>query len=256
MSGDKYFPLTSFAARIAGKAGWQFGELALTPEEAEESVRSEGQEVLEFRVVSEGLGRRWKDNGEPDVGGPQAWVFQSAGWYLDPVAKLWRAPDEMIDRPGFPASWVPRINVIDEPPDAGWWYVTLSTSGLSTQVNISRIYDPIDDLLAWLERIAKGVDARVLVDCEGRYRHFIAFSEKDGVRFIVDEHDSGHRRAIDVLIDRHALVVPFMRALRRLFDDPAYVAQWSSYGVDEGEPLPSYRMEATEVALRLAGYAV
>ena len=117
--------------------------------------------------------------------------------------------------------------------DAGWIRMLLTVGESSLTVRLSHIYDPLPDMLAWLEAITIGVEeCGFRVDEEGAFVNFSAHKQlraDDQSRVytvinIVPQYDVQPLQAIMPTTD---LVAAFYRAFRTFADSPGYVRkQW------------------------------
>lgn len=117
--------------------------------------------------------------------------------------------------------------------DVGWISMLLTSGGRSLRFRLSHIYDPLPDMLAWLEAITIGVEeCGFRVDEEGAFVNFSAHKQLRAddqsrvytVLNVVPQYDVQPLQAIMPTTD---MVAAFYRAFRTFADSPEYVReQW------------------------------
>lgn len=117
--------------------------------------------------------------------------------------------------------------------DAGWISMLLTSGEISLKLRLSHIYDPLPDMLAWLEAIVIGVEeCGFSVDEEGAFVNFSAHKQLRAddqsrvytVLNVVPQYDVPH---LQVTLPTFDLVDIFYRAIREFADSPEYVrTQW------------------------------
>lgn len=117
--------------------------------------------------------------------------------------------------------------------NAGWISMLLTFGESSLTIRLSHIYDPLPDMLAWLEAIVIGVEeCGFRVDEEGAYVNFSASKQS----FASNEHRSYtilnvepqyDMPPLQLTLPTFDLVGIFYRAFREFADSPEYVrTQW------------------------------
>lgn len=117
--------------------------------------------------------------------------------------------------------------------DAGWISMLLTSGNSSLRLRLSHVYDPLPDMLAWLEAVVIGVEeCGFRVDEEGAFVNFSAHKQlrtDDQSRFytalnIVPQYDVPPLQAT---LPTYDLVEIFYRAFRAFADSSEYVReQW------------------------------
>lgn len=124
--------------------------------------------------------------------------------------------------------------------DAGWILMRLAAGEHSLTVRLSHVFDPLPDMLAWLEAMTIGVEeCGFRVDEEGAFVKFSArkqFCTSDPSRVyttidVVPEYDV---RPIQITLPTRDLVAIFYRAFREFADSTAYVReQWEYISLEQ-----------------------
>jgi hypothetical protein len=118
-------------------------------------LREKGVAVLEARLINRGAVRvRAGEDYQPSLFG--ALHAPQEGWSFDQVARCWRAPGESVTDPGGEPEPVTAVVAKLEKPRAGWMHLILMAGSGKTVVSMSDVYDPVPDLLRWLEDLTDG----------------------------------------------------------------------------------------------------
>lgn len=114
-------------------------------------------------------------------------------------------------------------------PQAGWVNVEVPPLHEGWEIRCSEVFDPMPDLLEWLEKIAAGSPAATWsIDEEGFYSqlHFVGIphspSDPDTYLLHIQTNCNGLLRIRGVKVERRVLVASFYRGLRTMAEDPAY----------------------------------
>lgn len=144
--------------------------------------------------------------GDPFEGyDPPSWARSRAGeegWWHDHLSHCWRAPDEYIAKPYQEPREVEALAAAMSPPEWGWIDLTLASEETSVTIRCSSVFDPIRELLGWLESIIAGNHPRMSIDQEGSHAelHVLPGTLKAREQQRVDERSP--RVQFVVLIDR------------------------------------------------------
>ena len=114
-------------------------------------------------------------------------------------------------------------------PEAGWVHIRIIPLHELYAIHCSYIWDPLPDMIAWLEQIAGGdTDAVWFVDQEGdasRLQFYAARDRTDGpgdFLLHIQTDDHGITRIRGVRVDRRQLVEAFYRAFRAMTEHADY----------------------------------
>ena len=141
------------------------------------------------------------------------------------------------------------LDVTFAPPDYGWIDVTVSSGGGHFAGSLSYVYDPFENIVAFLEKVLDGHEADLGIDGEGEvYVWGVRGHERDDlVRFGIWSSDGGARTKLvpmlDIGIDRRLLVKAIYEAIWVIWEQPdhwTFIENWLLYenpGVSwEGHP--------------------
>ena len=238
---DESYPITLFAARLVGEEGWIVGEEAMKPDQVAEAFRENGQELEEFRVISRGAGRKWDENGEPDLSHSDYWQAQADGWSYDELADCWRAPGENVTPFESVPKSVTTVDVEFGTTHSGWLPIRMSAGDQKFEIDASELYPPFEDLIAWLESIVEAKEARFTADLEGSYAEFFAFETAidDRVRVVVAlsenlTEDGDRKIVLDIDVDRVTFAGRLYRSLRTYANGPDFNRyEWAAVSIHE-----------------------
>jgi len=117
--------------------------------------------------------------------------------------------------------------------DAGWISMLLTYGENSLTVRLSHIYDPLPDMLAWLEAIVIGVEeCGFCVDEEGAFVNFSAHKQlraddQSRVYTVLNVAPQYDVQPLQAIMPTTDLVAVFYRAFREFADSSEYVrTQW------------------------------
>lgn len=123
----------------------------------------------------------------------------------------------------------------------------LRSSGIEYLISLSFVFDPFDDIRLFLQRLAQGDDAQLLIHDEGHF-HFFRASETDASgRFrlglwntLALQSRDGRTYDLspvwDVMVERHDFVRSFYQAILEVWaqpDDLAFRRAWFNFTEDE-----------------------
>jgi hypothetical protein len=135
-------------------------------------------------------------------------------------------------------------------PSAGWWPIIVSADGAIVEIWASNVYDPLPNLLAWLERLVSNGAARVLIDEEGMQKEFLVYpKEQELVRLIVLHHFDMVETRLDVMLNLRDLVGQLYAAIRRLAVDEVFDREWLFNDEQDAAPRPRLSSETVEAFL-------
>lgn len=252
-----------YAVRLVGQTGWMLDDSELAPARYEEAVHQAGFAIAAIETVCKFV--TIKSIGPP--GRFDVVCARWGQWTYDPVAACWRAPDEPMTLPADDPLMVPALKVILEPSEDGWMPATIGAGSMHVAFDISEVFDPFPDMIAWLEKLVEGRSARLTIDIEGiqLLLHVVETENPARVRFRVDwdRRDLGAGIVpsdIDIVIERASLIGAFHRALIRFSEDEMMVREWASWVgpyVDDpaGEPRLPYSLISERVDHHLRGEA-
>lgn len=210
-----------YAARIVGLDGWHLEESTQDVGGFREVLAQRGLAVAELvelydYVVCTKLGESFV---------PNQCFHNSAygeGWGRDSAADCWHAPHELDRRFPGPTVAVDRLDVTYALPEFGWIDTTIRAGERIIEFSMSEVFDPVPDLLDWLERLVEGCFGRVSMDVEGWYVDFHSFAQDGWVRFVVEEGGDGRSMTLDISIDRIALLAGLYCPLVTLWESDAF----------------------------------
>lgn len=112
--------------------------------------------------------------------------------------------------------------------DAGWISMWITAKNNRMEVRLSHIYDPIPDLLAWLESITIGVQkCGFSVDEEGSFTYFDAIRSQKSMRLKINKSYGSIK--IDLDLTRRELVKEFYESLINFAHSDQYIpSQWET----------------------------
>jgi hypothetical protein len=206
-----------FAIRNGMGQGWRLVETTMTQAEL---VTALGELASEVRFVMECLTKTPPD-GIVDIEGGSIWTGLAHDWVFDDLAHCWRAPDEALTLPPGTTPTVEGLTFELGMPNIGWMSVTLQAANQTCTFEASTVFDPFEALTAWLESVASGQMARLLINIEGvNMGLHVVEPAGETVRFVVtNDSDEPLTHEIDVRIGRTALV-------RGIYQP--FVATWES----------------------------
>ncbi|BAI70867.1 hypothetical protein AZL_002290 [Azospirillum sp. B510] len=209
------------AARIVGRDGWHLEESTQDADGFREALAQRGMAVAELVEIEHWTLRVPAD--EPFTPSNRFHdTAYRAGWGYDAGADCWHASHERDRRFPGPTLNVDRLDVTYALPDVGWIDTTIRAGERVIEFSMSEVFDPIPALLNWLERLAGGSFGRISMDVEGWYVDFHCFAEGDRVRFVVEEGWDGRSMALDIRIDRIALLAGLYCPLVALWESDAF----------------------------------
>ena len=189
---EEMIPFVLFAVRFPGHTGWRPEYIETEFAGAAEAITKKYPDALEFRVITRGSCKKsvFSDKLEDNMSG--SGLLCGFGWYYDALEERWLAPDEEANRPDTPV--LPAaVCIYAEPPEYGWWRLRLqfnpysdSESGLwhqdrlpqkmiQCEIRCSNVFDPVGDIISFVEKIKKEKDARIMIDEEGCFVHMLAW---------------------------------------------------------------------------------
>lgn len=216
-----------FCVRLKGQDGWRLEEANCDRDAFIALLRSQGIDDAEVVEVGRG-GRRVgyvsSDEGERAKG---------LGWCFDEQSDCWRAPDEpLIPPPGAPVT-VDSVAATFMPPESGWIRTTVKAGEQSVEFEISNVYDPVIDIVQWLEKVLDGGYPRLMMNMEGWFCEFHIFPADAGggdeVRYVVVEMNCGRKIALDIRINRTALLAGLYHSLVSYWESDAFAQEWREW---------------------------
>jgi hypothetical protein len=222
-----------FCVRLKGQDGWRLEEAACDRDAFIALLHSQGVDEAEVVEVGRG-GRRVGYVSSDDGESAKGW-----GWCFDEQGDCWRAPDEaLIPPPGAPVT-VDSVAATFMPPRSGWIRTTLKAGEQSVEFEISNVYDPVIDIVQWLEKLLDGGHPRLMMNMEGWFCEFHIFpadaGDEEEVRFVVVEMNYGRKIALDIRINRTALLAGLYNTLVSYWESDAFAQEW-----DEWDYMPLY----------------
>lgn len=213
-----------FALRNRTGEGWRLVETTMTQVELEAAL---GQAPEDVRFVMECL-TRTPPEGILEIEGGSIWTGLAHDWVFDDVAGCWRAPDEALNL--AKGRTAPAEDLVFElgPPNIGWMAVTLQAAGQVSTFEVSTVFDPFQALTPWLEAIASGQLARLLINIEGvNMGLHVVEPVGDTVRFVVtNDAEEVLIHEIDVRISRAALVRGIYLPFVETWESEALARSW------------------------------
>ena len=216
-----------FALREAGSEGWRLVETTLTEDAFLSELERLGIAAVEVRFVMECLTKS-PPEGVAEVEGGSIWTGTAHDWVYDESAQCWRAPDEpLLIAKGEPVD-VDKVDFELGYPSIGWMPVTITAGGQVAAFEASTVFDPFDQLTAWLEAIAAGRSARQLINIEGvNMGLHVLEPQGDTVRFVVtNDSEDDLVIELDVRIARDALIRSIYLPFLEFWEGDALAAGW------------------------------
>ena len=132
----------------------------------------------------------------------------------------------------------PRLEVTFSDCNAGWMYMSVRAGNLrADNIVLSQVYDPITQLLAWLEALAAGLHSCAFqFDDENQNVRIAAeHAPSEGMRLTITRPD--HQPPVfSAIVARESIVFGFYSALVAFSESDAYVpAEWED-DVDWTDP--------------------
>ena len=195
----------------------------------------------EVRFVMECLTKA-PPEGIVEIEGGSIWTGLAHDWVFDELANCWRAPDEAlrlaVGSPPFVQSLTFELGL----PNIGWMPVHIQAGAQVSAFEASTVFDPFEALTPWLEAIAAGQLARLLINIEG-VNMGLHVVEPDGetVRFVVtNDSEEALVHEIDVRIGRAALVqgiyLPFVETWESDLLAGSWRREWRYDDDDDPDP--------------------
>lgn len=156
----------------------------------------------------------------------------------------------MIDYPEFASelpSCVVRVAVELSDPKYGWMNLQLRSPQITYDIALSFVFDPFDDIRVFLECVAQGNGAQLLIHDEGHFHFFRAGKTAANGQFRLGlwntlEQQSRDGRSYDlapvwdVMAERDAFVRSFYRAVLNVWGQPGELAfrrAWFNFTEEE-----------------------
>ena len=254
---------------------WEIDAVFLSPAEVETLWRSIHTEDISLRVIAErdALVKPGADDLDT-LDCLRSSKPRSYGWWRDVRTGLWVAPDQPIRAPTRTPSWSVDLACSFVPMGAGWIKLILAASQhrlsdrarhdpVHAEVWLSSIFDPVRELLRWMEQVLRGEHPRMAIDEEGVHVEFHALpvhraQESDGTDANVEERpddvearacirllvlrdsDASPRILLDAVLSRRVLVRSMYRAfLHAQASYPVEMSRWPYKGLacDRSGPL-------------------
>lgn len=243
---DDMIPYVIYAVKLPERIGWLPGVIHNDTRNPEDKIRAAHPAALDIRIVKWGA---VKPSASRDLfaGKIDPWTFLSQGWWFDPDDSVLYAPDELPPRrmvDCIPAE----VRLATEPPEYGWWRWMLTilpdqsvmdaSSDRPAQtvqqfsVHCSWVYNPIDDILAFLKRLDENKDCRLCIDEEGMEIFFTAWMVGNNQIHLYINTDG---RDTDFTFDLLLGKASFVRELRRAHQTFVEQGEWGSEYLDEDE---------------------
>lgn len=210
-----------YGVRLRGADGWELREFPLPQDEYFQHLRDQGDDVEAVREV-------FGFNGH-SLGEIQGYMAVQFWWAFDESANCWRAPDEMLTPFTGTPTVVESVAVAFSQPISGGMIVSISAGDQSTEFYLDGDFDPVPDITPWLERILDGDYPRLFIDRDGRYTEFNVFPAEQGVRLHVSHFDKEWIKAMDIALDRLALIKGFYLPLVQLWESAWLADNWREW---------------------------
>jgi len=237
MTGKKGYPTALLGFRIEGELGWKIEEFPFPYDQAVKELERRNVGLHEIKLISEGTVYVRDDEGKPYVGFSSNSKALSFGWAYDPTSKCWRSPGEMMSEPPGAPSSGEDLEIFTDGPESGWWRITLRTNMQEHTIHCSNEYDPLEELIHWLEMVSKGKSSIVLVDEEGSYTAVTAYARDEGkMRLVCHHYLGGIPRPFDILVSRKKLVQDIYAAFKVMVTDSVvFDEEWGYLYTERGE---------------------
>lgn len=119
------------------------------------------------------------------------------------------------------------FDVIGIPPTHGWWHFFVVTDEHAVPMQASHVFDPVFDLVTWLEGLTRNDFARLEIDEQGSVSVFSLEPVDEGVVRLQIGVKGGARLDCDCLVEKKELISKFYKAIRAMSDDgPRYFKHW------------------------------
>lgn len=136
------------------------------------------------------------------------------------------------------SSMTPRFEVTFSGCDAGWMYMSVRAGEQrADDITISQVYDPITQLLAWLEALAAGLHSCAFeFDDENQTIRIAAESQPSGGMRLTIARPNDEPPLFSAIVERECIVFGFYAALVAFSESGAYVpVKWEG-DVDWSDP--------------------
>jgi hypothetical protein len=219
-----------YAVRLQGHPGWHWEESNLRQEDYKRNLEKDGWIVNDIVIIAD----RWIPRKIQPPGSFSFVTKRWNQWLYDETEKCWRAPKESMTPPPDPPSIKETIEVEFSTPEYGWLPIHFQTKDKTIALDISDVYDPLPDIILWLEALANGHSAHVSINTEGIYVDFHVFSlDESVIRLMikVDEAEIGGEETteLDIITNRQALIVEIYSKLIAFWESAALLAAWDHW---------------------------
>ena len=254
---EEMIPFVLFAVRLPGNSGWDPEYSVWKPEytetkfeKAAEAIINKYPDALEFRIISRGSCKKSisSNNFEEML---WEWQLFSFGWYYDALEDRWLAPEEEANRPTTPV--LPAaFNMNAELPKHGWWHLylnfnpvsgnesaswpkdCLSPKTIQCEIRCSDVFDPVDDITAFINKIKNGENARVMIDEEGCFVHMSTWCPAhDSLYLRIESLLYEEDYCYDFQLEKAQFVSEFERILAEFREPGGWGKQDSCFEEDE-----------------------
>lgn len=131
-------------------------------------------------------------------------------------------------------------------PEYGWMDMQLRSAGIEYRLSLSFVFDPFDDIRLFLECVAQGSGAQLLINDEGHFHFFRAGEADANGQFrlalwntLALQSRDGRTYDLtlvwDVMVERHDFVRSFYQAILEVWaqpDDFAFRRAWFNFTED------------------------
>jgi len=253
MENKKFFPTTIVGVRLEGKNGWVIESHPATYEEVVKKLESKDSKIIETREIMRGLGRNKRKNDNPRIAVPlKQDLALHAGWAYDPYEKCWRAPEEMIAEPPGDPEISRLFHIHGDNPEFGWWPITIKLNKQTMLIHISNVYDPLHNIVKWLEKIIHGESAKTIITEENPYSVLSAYIKShDNVRFVCHQFSENLSKNIDGFIEKKTLVSSFYKSIIQIYQNKElFNNAWAYEYIESGKKYPSLQSKTIESYLK------
>ncbi len=235
-----------YALRCYRTEGWQIVGSVLALDALLKRLSARRIEVQEIVVLDRTVFHRLPPRGRPArrQGARPGEGGHMEGWAYDKIRRCWWPPRQPITLPDAELAISPGLAVEFVMPEAGWLPISVTCGSRQVKFSASNVYDPIRNLVAWLERVLTGSYDRFVFDVEGWVVEFHLAQARLGlVRFVIAFAGGMARRTfeLDTLVTRQHLAAAFYAPLRRLWHSEALKGapeQWFQEADVVEDPVP------------------
>lgn len=161
------------------------------------------------------------------------------GWAFDPIAQVWRAPDELFDMTGrAPSLPVDDLSFKIRQIAYGHMELELSAGGRNLTFFADDVDDPFPGFVAWINALREGRPARCMFGSWGApvLFHVLPASDTQTARLLITDGNAGRVQSavadwmlLDVVLDTGFLVKAAALLCRHVARHSCFAVHWASF---------------------------